>query len=90
MSATVTATATSKVYRIIENGEEMPLTREQIKKVRGLVYYCPECDGYHFWDGKDFEDVESILGIQVSNNSKVVPRVEHTWLGLPLLNQKPE
>lgn len=82
MSATITATADKT---IIDGGEQMPLPKEQLKKVRHLVYYCPdctehlrdgpvyrpECKAYHFWDGKTFEDVEAILGI--SNRSRFVP-----------------
>lgn len=58
---------------IMDNGEEMPLSKEQLKRVRHLVYYCSECTAYHFWDGKNFEDVEAILGIEVSNHSRYVP-----------------
>ena len=70
MSATITATAEKT---IMDNGEEMPLSKEQLKRVRHLVYYCPECKAYHFWDGRAFEDVEAILGIEVSNHSRYVP-----------------
>jgi len=70
MSATITATVEKT---IMDNGEEMPLSKEQLKRVRHLVYYCPECKAYHFWDGRTFEDVEAILGIEVSNQSRYVP-----------------
>lgn len=46
---------------IMDNGEEMPLTKAELRRVRHLVYYCPECKAYHFWDGNDFEDVGAIL-----------------------------
>ena len=60
-----------KIKAIMFNGEEiMPLTKEQLKKVRHLVYWCSGCKGYHFWEGKDFEDVEAVLGIEVSNKSR--------------------
>jgi hypothetical protein len=55
---------------IMDNGEEMPLTKLQLRKVRHLVYWCPECKAYHFFDGNDFEDIEAILGIKVSNHSR--------------------
>ena len=59
MSATATAPQTKF---IIDNGEEMPLTLEELKKVRKLVYWCPECKAYHLWSKNDFEDIEAIIG----------------------------
>ena len=60
-------TATPKTRTIIENGEQLDVTLEQLRKVRELVYWCPQCHCYHLWEGKDFADIEGILGIEVSN-----------------------
>jgi uncharacterized protein with PIN domain len=46
---------------IIDGTEKMPLTKAQLRQVRHLVYYCPECKAYHFWGGNDFRDVEAVL-----------------------------
>ena len=59
-------TATPKTRAIIENGEQLDVTQEELRKVRKLVYYCPECKVYHLWDGKSFEDVEEVLGLALS------------------------
>jgi uncharacterized protein with PIN domain len=64
MSATISATPKTKT--IVDNGEEMEVSREELKKVRSLVYYCPECKHYHLWEGKSFEDIEEVLGIALS------------------------
>ena len=55
-------TATPKTRAIIENGEQMDVTLEQLRKVRKLIYWCPPCHCYHLWDGNDFEDIEVIIG----------------------------
>jgi hypothetical protein len=55
MNATMTKT-------IMDNGEQIDVTREQLVKVRKLVYWCPDCKAYHLWDGNDFEDIEVIIG----------------------------
>ena len=65
-----TITATPKTKTIIENGEQLDVTREELKRVRRLVYWCPECKAYHLFDGKTFEDIEEILGIEVSNKMR--------------------
>jgi len=46
---------------ILENGESMEVSREELKRIRHLVYYCPECPGYHLWSENDFEDIEAVL-----------------------------
>ena len=48
---------------IIFGDEKMSLTWEEIKKVRHLLYWCPECAGYHPWPGNDLEDVKVFLDI---------------------------
>ena len=55
-------TATPKSKTIIENGEQRDVTPEQLRKVRKLVYWCPPCRAYHLWEGKDFEDIEVLIG----------------------------
>ena len=71
---TIGVTPEVKDKTIMDNGEEMPLTKAQLRRVHHLVYYCPECKAYHFWDGMNFEDVEAILGIEVSNQSRYTPK----------------
>ena len=71
MKATITATP--KTRTIIENGERLDVTSEEFKKfrkVKELIYYCPECKAYHLFDGKTFEDIEEVLGIEVSNKMR--------------------
>jgi hypothetical protein len=62
MTATITAT---KTRTIVENGEEITITRAELKKVRHLCYWCPECEVYHLFEGKDFGDVEAVMGIEM-------------------------
>ena len=79
-------TRTPKTRAIIENGEQLDVTPEEflkVRRVKGLIYYCPECRAYHLFDGKDFEDVEAILGIEVSNKMRYGSPKEHEWLGVP-------
>lgn len=61
MSATILPTVT-ETRPIIEGGEQMDIPKAQLKKVRHLVYWCPECKAYHLKEGKDFEDIEIIIG----------------------------
>ena len=62
MSTLQKITATPKARTIVENGEQMDVTPEELRKVRKMVYWCPQCRCYHLWEGKDFEDIELIIG----------------------------
>jgi hypothetical protein len=70
----ITATSEIRDKTIVRDDETMPLTKADLRRVRHLVYYCPACKAYHFWDGNDFEDVEAILGVEVSNHSRYTPK----------------
>jgi hypothetical protein len=47
---------------IVEKGEQRDVTLEQLRKVRNLVYWCPPCHCYHLWEGRDFGDIEVLIG----------------------------
>jgi hypothetical protein len=55
-------TVTPKTRSIIGSGEGRDVAVKELRKVRHLVYWCPQCHCYHLWDGNDFEDVEAVLG----------------------------
>lgn len=54
---------------IVENGEEMTVTRYQAKKLSNqkLIYYCRSCRVYHISDGKTWNDVDVEIEEQIGH-----------------------
>jgi hypothetical protein len=49
--------------KIIENGEELNVTRIGIENllILGMVYYCPDCGFYHCVNGFTLNDIETTI-----------------------------
>jgi methionine synthase II (cobalamin-independent) len=49
--------------KILENGEEIEVSNEEILKLKEmkLIYFCPDCNLYHTEEDLSINDIENIL-----------------------------